>query len=251
MKVCFNFKKFKESFLNIFFPKDIKCLVCSRELDTNTLYCLCDKCMSELPFNTGKTCLRCDSVISSDANYCINCKNTTPKYKHNKSVFLYDGVIKKFVRQLKFDNKKFYAGTLSNFIASEYVKLNKDFDLVIPVPIHKDRQKHRGYNQATLLCSALKEKLKLNVVEDVLIKPLATKSQAYLTREQREKNLEDAFKVVDKKIVKGKTILLVDDVFTTGTTINECAKTLLNAGAKEVHSLTLAHAHRDTIEKIS
>lgn len=250
MKVCFNFKKFKENLLNIFFPKDIKCLICGRELDTNTLYCICDSCMEELPFNTGKTCLRCDSAISSDANYCVNCKNSTPQYKRNKSVFLYDGVVKKFVRQLKFDNKKFYASTLSNFIASEYVKLNKDFDIIIPVPIHKDREKRRGYNQATLLCTSLKEKLKLNVDENVLIKERATRSQAYLSREEREKNLEDAFRVVDRKLVKGKTVLLVDDVFTTGTTINECAKTLRSAGAKEVHSLTLAHAHRDTIEKI-
>ena len=250
MKVYFNFKKFKENLLNIFFPKDIKCLICGRELDTNTLYCICDSCMEELPFNTGKTCLRCDSAISSDANYCVNCKNSAPQYKRNKSVFLYDGVVKKFVRQLKFDNKKFYASTLSNFIASEYVKLNKDFDIIIPVPIHKDREKRRGYNQATLLCTSLKEKLKLNVDENVLTKERATRSQAYLSREEREKNLEDAFKVVDRKLVKGKTILLVDDVFTTGTTINECAKTLRSAGAKEVHSLTLAHAHRDTIEKI-
>ena len=238
MKVYFNFKKFKENLLNIFFPKDIKCLICGRELDTNTLYCICDSCMEELPFNTGKTCLRCDSAISSDANYCVNCKNSAPQYKRNKSVFLYDGVVKKFVRQLKFDNKKFYASTLSNFIASEYVKLNKDFDIIIPVPIHKDREKRRGYNQATLLCTSLKEKLKLNVDENVLTKERATRSQAYLSREEREKNLEDAFKVVDRKLVKGKTILLVDDVFTTGTTINECAKTLrLCKNSKSIYQL--------------
>ena len=249
MKVCFNFKKLKEKLLNIFFPKDIKCIVCSKELSENTLYCLCDDCMNKLPFNNGKTCLRCDEPLTSMANYCINCKKTVPHYKHNKSVFLYDGVLKKFVRGLKFDNKKFYSTTLSNFMASEYVKLNKDFDVVIPVPLHTDRLKERGYNQSELLCTALKEKLKLNVCTNVLIKQVATKPQANLSKDAREKNLENVFKVIDRKLVKGKTILLVDDVFTTGTTINECAKTLKDAGAKEVWSLTLSHAHRNLNEK--
>ncbi len=225
------------------FPRDIKCLLCAKELNSNTLYCLCDDCMNNLPFNNGKTCLRCDEPITSMSNYCTNCKNVVPYYKHNRSVFLYQGVIKKMIRQLKFDNKKYYANTLSNFIASEYVKLNKDFDIIIPVPLHPDRYKTRGYNQSELLCETLKEKLKLNVNSSLLIKIKSTGNQANLNKHDREKNLKDSFKVTDKSKVKGKTILLVDDVITTGSTVNECARTLLNAGAKEVCSLTLARSH--------
>lgn len=243
MKLCF--KHIKDKLINLLFPKDIKCIVCDEELNSNKLYSLCDKCLQNLPFNSGKTCLRCDEPIVSQANYCLNCKNHKPHYKQNKSVFIYDGIIKTFVRGLKFDNKKYYANTMANFIASEYVKLKVEFDIVIPVPLHKIRLKDRGYNQANLLCNALKEKLKVNVDDKVLEKHTYTKAQAYLNKAERQKNLENSFKVIDKTKIKGKTVLLIDDVFTTGSTINECAKVLKSAGAKEVYSLTFAHAHNE------
>ena len=241
MKVCF--KDIGKDLLNIFFPANIKCILCSKELNSNTLYCLCDSCMHSLPFNTGKTCLRCDEPISSMTKYCINCKHNVPYYKHNKSVFLYEGAIKHLIRSFKYDNKKYYTDTLSNLLVSEYVKLNKDFDIIIPVPLHPKRYKMRGFNQSELLCKSFKEKLHLNVDTKSLIKVVYTESQTTLNRTEREKNLNGSFEVADKKAIKGKSILLVDDVFTTGSTINECARVLLKAGAKEVWSLTLAHAY--------
>ncbi len=241
MKVCF--KKIKDKLINAIFPNNIKCLICSKELSENTLYSLCEQCLNELPFNTGKTCLRCDEPLTSASNYCLKCKSIVPYFKHNKSVFLYEGKIKSFVRGLKYDNKRYYATTLSNFLAGEYVKLNKDFDVVIPVPLHTNRLKERGFNQSELLCKSLKDKLKLNVDTKILGKVVYTESQTHLTRQDREKNLHDSFKVIDKSKIKGKRVLLVDDVFTTGSTINECARTLKDAGAKEVCSLTLAHAY--------
>ena len=229
------------------FPNGYKCVVCGEELSTNTLYSICDDCMKLLPFNNGKTCVKCSEPIGNMSQYCIHCKNEKPRYKKNVSVFLYKEPIDKFIRELKYDNKKYLADTLSNFIASEVVKMAVNFDYVVPVPIHFDRYKKRGYNQAELLCSSLKDKLSLNVDISILTKSRYTRSQANLTRNERIENLRDSFKVEDKTKVKGKTILLVDDVFTTGTTINECAKTLLDAGAKEVYSVTLAHANTKVV----
>ena len=224
------------------YPTGYKCLCCREELSTNTLYAFCDKCMAKLPFNIGHTCVKCGEPIGGMGEYCVHCKNNLPFYKKNVSVFLYKSPIDGFIRKLKFDNGKYLAETLSNFIASEVVKMGVNFDYVIPVPLHPSRKKKRGYNQSELLCTSLKRKLLLNVDNDILIKSRNTLSQAGLSRNERIENLEDAFEVKDKSKIKGKVLLLVDDVFTTGTTINECSKILLDAGAKEVYSITLAHA---------
>jgi len=232
---------------NEFYPRGYKCVVCGEELSTNTLYSICDKCMESLPFNNGKTCVKCSEPIGNMSSYCIHCKNEKPHYKKNVSVFLYKEPVDNFIRGLKYDNKKYLAETLSNFIAGEVSKMAVNFDYVVPVPVHADRLKKRGYNQSELLCISLKNKLNLNVDTTILTKSRFTRSQANLTRSERIENLKDSFKVTDKSKIKGKIVLLVDDVFTTGTTINECAKTLLEAGAKEVYSVTLAHANTKVI----
>ncbi len=236
-------KKMYNLIMDEMYPSDYKCLMCHKEMNSNTLYSFCDDCMSKLPFNIDRHCIKCGEPIGGMGEYCIHCKNEKPLFKKNISVFLFKNPIDVFVRKLKFDNQKYLGKTLGNFIASEVVKMSVDFDIVLPVPLSDKRRHQRGYNQSELLCIPLKEKLGLNVESGVLIKTRHTLSQSTLSRNQRIENLKDSFAVVDKSKVKGKTILLVDDVFTTGTTINECTKTLLNAGAKEVYSVTLAHAN--------
>jgi len=243
MKEKFNLKKMFNLIAKEMYPNGYKCLLCHEELSTNTLYSVCDKCMLLLPFNNGHTCTKCSEPIGGMGNLCIHCKNQLPLYKKNTSIFIYKDAIVSMVRRLKFDNAKYLSITLGNFIASEVVKMNVDFDVVIPVPLYEARQKKRGYNQSELLCSTLKDKLHMNVDTNILFKIRDTRSQHNLSRNERIENLEGAFEVKDKKLIKGKIVLLVDDVFTTGTTINECTKTLLELGAKEVYSITLAHAN--------
>ena len=242
-----NFKRLKNLIFESIYPKGYKCFGCGEELSENTLYCFCNDCISKLPFNNGKICVKCSEPIGGMGEYCIHCKNIKPYFKKNVSVFLYKHPIDSMIRKLKYDNRKYYADTLSNFIAGEVSKMDINFDYVIPVPMLPKRQKRRGYNQAELLCVSLKNNLMLNVDAGILIKNRDTRSQARLTRSERIENLENAFTVTDKSKIKGKIILLVDDVFTTGTTINECSKTLLDAGAKDVYSITLAHANTKVI----
>ena len=238
-----------EKIIDNLFPKGYKCVFCGEELDHNTLYSICDDCMEHLPFNNGHVCLRCDMPLENMGNYCVHCKNNKLYFKKNTSLFLYKAPINKIIRQLKYDNKRYFAETFSNMIAGKVASMDVNFDIVIPVPLYFKRQKKRGYNQSELLCSALKSKLNMNVDTSILIKIKNTRTQANLSRAQRMENLEGAFSVPDGKDVKGKTILLVDDVFTTGATINECAKTLVKAGAKAVYSVTLAHANfKDSIK---
>lgn len=225
----------------LLFPKDIKCVICGDDLNIDKRYNVCDKCIAQLPFIKGKVCAKCGAPISDMGKVCINCKNAGHSFQANYSCFTYDYPISTLVRDLKFNNKKYLANTLGGFIATKVIEIGKNFDIVIPVPMHEKALKQRGYNQSELLCGEL-VKLGYNVKTDVLVKKENTKPQVGLEKEERLKNLENVFKVEDRKSVKGKVILLVDDVITTGTTLDECAHALIKAGALKVYAVTLCHA---------
>jgi ComF family protein len=118
-------------------------------------------------------------------------------------------------------------------------------DLIFPVPLHVKRLRQRGFNQAGLLAKAFGHLVGLPVLFQVLTRKSWTEPQTRLNREERLKNVRDAFRVTDIGKVKSMRILIIDDVFTTGTTLNECAKTLKRAGASEVHALTVSRALPD------
>jgi ComF family protein len=113
-------------------------------------------------------------------------------------------------------------------------------ELVVPVPLHSARQRERGYNQSELLASALAESLGIRLVKNALVRRKNTKSQTGLTPEQRMRNVADAFEVKKPDTLKGKKVLLVDDVMTTGSTLRFCAEALLGAGADKVFGITCA-----------
>lgn len=227
---------------NLIFPRDIKCLVCDTELSQNTHYSLCDKCLQALPYNNGKTCLKCGAPIHSMAKHCLNCKNHSFKFTRCYAPLKYNGLATKLIKDLKYNNKKYYSQTLGNLIVSSYIENNLNCDIVIPVPLHAKRQQARGFNQAELLCTMLQEKLTLFVDTKSVVRLKNTLTQTHLKKSEREQNVKDAFKVLDKNAVKGKTVLIVDDVYTTGSTLNELSKVLLKSGAQKVYCITLAHA---------
>ena len=233
--------KFIDFVLDAIFPPNIKCLVCAEDLNKDTKYCICDECMEKLPFVTGTVCAKCGVPIRDMGKYCINCKSNSHIFSKNECVFEYIPPISTLVKNLKFNGKKYIGYTLSNFVASKVIESGRKYDMVLPVPMHADRLKERGFNHAELLCKTLKD-LGMDVRTDVLIKSVNTKSQASLKRSERLANLKDSFKVADKSAVENKTILLVDDVITTGSTLDECAEVLLKAGAFKVYSVTLTHA---------
>jgi len=126
-------------------------------------------------------------------------------------------------------------------MAQTFKQHNIKCDLIIPVPLCEKRAKERGYNQAELLAHVVSKKVNLEMNNKILLRIKQTPTQVNLSHYERNQNMIDAFKVNNKKVIKGKTILLIDDVYTTGATIQECAKTLIIAGAKKVYALTAAH----------
>ena len=220
------------------FVNDYKCIICNREIVKNSRYSTCDKCLKSLPYITH-SCNICGASIKQ-GNLCLNCKRGLPSIAKNISVFDYTNPIDMLVYGLKYGNKKYLAKYLSNFMVDKFLESGLSVDFIIPVPMHSFRLNERGYNQAELLCESFKSlnlEIKCNLVERIV----NTVSQTSLPREKRLINLTNVFKVLDKKQVKGKNILIVDDVYTTGTTVGEIAKVLTKAGANKVYSLTLCH----------
>lgn len=246
--MCFvNIDKFEviAKCLNIIFPTDIKCIFCGEELSENKLFSVCDKCEKELPYIANHTCKKCGCQMYSMSKICNECKTSNHKFKSNYSVFYYDGIVAKRIKQLKFQNKKYLSKTFSNFIVAKFLQQNIDVDFVIPVPLSLERLRQRGYNQSQLLCQSFIDNNILDVKTNILSRVKNTKSQTHLTKSDRKLNIKDAFKVEDKQQIKGKNILLVDDIYTTGSTLNECAIVLLKNGAKSVFAITLANANNE------
>lgn len=228
--------------LEVIFPSRVSCIVCDDDLFHDSVGCICDKCNQTLPKTYSHICEKCGESLDSLANFCLTCKKSIKRYfKVARAPFMYDGEIVKLIHNLKYNDCKYLGSYLSEILVEEYKKNNFDVDIVIPIPLNPKRLKERGYNQAFLLCRKFETDLKLPIDTTSLIRKVDTPTQTKLTKQERKQNLENAFQVVDKSAIKGKRILLIDDVYTTGATLEEASKTLLKAGAKEIYCLTVAH----------
>ena len=122
----------------------------------------------------------------------------------------------------------------------KFFKILNSYDTIIPVPISKQRRKERGYNQSELIAKELSKYLQGKYEEKILIKTKNIIAQSKLNKEQRQKNIKDAYKLFEKEKVKNKKVLLIDDIYTTGNTVNECCKTICNSNVKKIDVLTIA-----------
>lgn len=221
--------------IDFFFPQNIKCVICGKE---DGGFALCEECYSKLPFINGKVCEKCGIGITS-GKVCLECKANNHTFERVFSIFEYRGKLRYLILALKQNGEKYIAKPLSKLVLEYFKKLDIPFDLIIPMPIHPNRLKSRGFNQCDLLLDEVKSYYG-RVYDDVLIRKKDTPHQTGLSRDNRKVNLMDAFKVTDKSKVKGKIVLLFDDIYTTGTSLNECAKVLLKSGASKVYCLCLA-----------
>lgn len=240
---------FKEIFDDTFeflFPSNITCFICGDEV-VESEFCLCPKCEKNLP-KVGKHCLKCGSPIRSDSNFCLTCKSSKRYFDFARSPLIYKDGIAHAIQGLKYENRKHLAAPLAKIMETEFFKMKEkigNFDLIVPIPLSKERFKKRGYNQAELLALELSKLVDVPVESNCVSRVKDTVSQTKLSFKERQENLEGAFKIESKEKVKGKTILLIDDVLTTGSTISHCAEILKKAGAKVVCALTFATTDSD------
>ena len=237
--------------LDFLVPPNIKCIYCGGEIDAPNKYHACSKCLNKLPYNNQKVCRLCGNKITDEATICISCYASPPPFKIARAPFLYAPPISGLIANLKFDNAKYAAKPLAQFLIDEYTLNNYSCDVIIPVPLSPSRQKTRKYNQATLLANVLSNHFGLPVLESVISRSRHTAPQASLAWRARQENMINAFTLLDKSI-KGKNVLVIDDVYTTGATIKSLCRELQKAKPKNIYILTLAHTyiHRRKIKKI-
>lgn len=236
--------KIKYFLLNLFFPKF--CLGCQKEgtylcYDCKTLldiaefnYCLCNKNPIRLLPNSklGK-CQRCQNKKLSGLLFALPYKEKTLTKK-----LIYNFKYQPFLKDL--------AKTLSNILIEHFIiseKNNNEFwnnSVLVPILLDKNKLKNRGYNQSEELAKELSKILKIPVFSDILIKIKKTEPQMELSKEKRENNLQGVFKVYCVEKISNKKIFLVDDVYTTGSTMQECAKVLKESGIKDVWGIAIA-----------
>ncbi len=163
-----------------------------------------------------------------------------------RAVGCYEGPLREAIRRWKYEGKVHLSSLFGHWMAESFCRYweTNSFDLLIPVPLHVRRLRERGFNQALLLTRELSSRTGIPYQKGLLKKRRPTVPQVDLSGQEREKGIRGAFHLTDEEQVKERVILLVDDVYTTGTTVNECSKVLLAGGAKRVDVLTLAHTLR-------
>ncbi len=223
--------------LDLLFPR--RCPVCD---DIVTPYGekICLPCMEKLRLVEPPWCMQCGRKLFEEAEFCAECKKGQHAFDRGRALYAYESVAGSIYR-LKYGGRAEYA----DFFGREMGVLLKDFlnstkpQAILPVPLHKKRLRKRGYNQAALLARALSQETQIPVCENLVHRTKNTIPLKVLTASQRQNNLKNAFHIAQND-VKLETILIVDDIYTTGSTVDHLAALLKEHGVKKVFFLTIA-----------
>lgn len=237
-KVIYGVKKISGIAMDVVFPKS--CPMCDEVMERGRL--ICKKCEPKLVYIAEPKCKKCGKQIDSDeAEYCEDCGKTNHYYRKGIAAFQYNDMVSHSIYRFKYHNRRTYAEFYGSAIAAKYREEIERWhaDVIIPVPIHERKMIKRGYNQAELIAKELGKNLGIKVDGNYLKRVVNTRPQKEMSRSERKKNMEKAFKI-SNSVVKYRKIILVDDIYTTGSTVDACAKVLLAAGACEVNCVCLS-----------
>ena len=229
----------------IFFPSF--CELCSSLLEFPEERIICRSCWEGMISLPSSYCVCCGRFFggSVEPHLCQECVKKRPPFTSHRSFGRYRGKLKDAILLYKYRRFQVlgrdFARLMHRTLGKE-ASIWWEADVIMPVPLHKKRKKERSFNQAQVIAEELARLKDVELGEGLLVKVKNVPPQTLIEIEEREKNVSGAFRVVNEKKIKGKTVLLVDDVYTTGSTVKECSLVLLEAGAKEVRVLTLAQA---------
>ncbi len=233
-----------KNLLNLLYPRT--CIACGQDIcnaDPYTLFC--DHCAAAVIRLPDHLCFVCNEPFISDAatshspnHRCGACRENPPPFLKAITPFLYEGPLATAICQFKYQKKPHLAIPLAVLIAEDIAKIS--FDYVMPIPLHPSRLRSREFNQSLLLAKQIAVTLSRPYFIDAMIRIRKTPPQVGLSRKERDENIKGAFLVPQQNEIKDRRILLIDDVYTTGATLREGARTLMAAGAKEVMVATIA-----------
>ena len=257
-------KKVMEGIGRAVFPVDIYCICCGSVIDSTRMYSLCDSCIVKFQWAGEGLCRKCGKLLGTNWTHdiCYDCRTIRHYFDKGYTCCQYDLYARAVVMDLKYRDKSYIGRIIGDIMADRmeseldnYDMPEKKYDLVIPVPVSKERMKERGYNQAGLIASRFAERMGIPYDETVLIRSSKTVAMKDLNAMQRRLNIKGAFEVTErgKKLIRAelkmgeydkdgqaKSLMLIDDIYTTGATLDECARVLKEAGAERVDVLTFA-----------
>ena len=229
-----------ESFFDLLYPQC--CYSCGMKLANHGHFYLCENCEGKVLLIENPLCSVCGYPGSH--NPCPRCVLGGYRFDIARAHAVYDGVLSDGIKMLKYGRKSCLVKTFGRMLAACVEKYDemRNIDLLAPVPLAGSRERERGFNQANLLARELGRILRIKVSGGNLIRLKNTMPQTSLDRKMRMVNVKGIFRVKRREEFSGKDVMLIDDVFTTGATVNECAKTLKEAGAMRVKVLTVARS---------
>ena len=241
-----NYKKLAKSILSkiikVLYPD--RCAICTDILEYSSRDYLCKRCRNNVGFITGTTCYKCGCRVDVGDILCEDCYGKSTAFERGHSIFEYKRVRKSIAhfkyRKIKSDAVNL-AKVMKEYIDKHFVEFY-DFDIITAVPIHTKKFKQRGFNQSDELAKELGKLTGVYVNCNILKRVRNTKAQNRLKPAERTVNVKGAFEFNPDTEIDDKTVLIIDDIYTTGSTINECSKELLKNGAKRVEFLALSIA---------
>ena len=224
-----------------------KCILCSEYISEESDFCA--SCFMSFSFANEPWCQICGSrfeYIVHGKMICALCIQRPPHYNVARHLFVFNAASKKTIHRFKFCDDTKYANVYANLLSKKFAKDIEDYEIITPVPMYFLKRLFRMYNQAQLLALYL-SKATNKRLEHCLRKTKWTKPQTALTKNERQRNLSSSIILSNEIDVRDRSIILVDDVYTTGATVNLCARELKKAGAKKIMVLTIAKTYRSAL----
>jgi len=225
------------------------CLVCGDPLPARHQGGVCLPCWRSFKRLRGACCRRCgepvfafERPVHAPSHLCDECRRRVRPFDRCRSAGIYEGALREAIHRMKFDGERPLGRSLGRWLARSLPGETAEVDVIAPVPLHPRRVRERGFNQSELLSEALAAESRVAHAPRLLTKASPTRSQATLGRHDRKKNLRGTFTVTRGAIVSNLRVLLVDDIYTTGCTVEECARVLRRGGARAVRVVTLARS---------
>lgn len=225
---------------NFWFPRGINCISCGEDL-FDAPYSLCQDCLEALGLIKGKTCRRCGRpLVEVSTTLCYACFGKRTSFKGNAAVTAYTPLAQQMIFRFKYKDQRHLAHTIAEMM-DDLLRATwiSDVDSVVGVPTSPKRLRQRGYCQMALVAEQLSRRSGLEHLKGVLVRILETPRMKTLSRNSRKEALEGCFEVIGHSL-SGRSVLLIDDIMTTGATLEVCSQVLLEAGASEVWALTFA-----------
>lgn len=235
-----HYRKWLQTVYDLIFPK--RCRSCGVFIKSCEYGYICDHCFGRFLFLDEPHCPVCGLMFlktGGDSHKCGDCRSNPPYFSRARSVVRYSDDISKLIHKFKFNGDLSLLATFAILAEKGLGKSSYRADYIVPVPLHRARIRKRGFNQSTLLAKVF-FKAERHKISHLLERIKNTTPQIKLDGVERRQNLKNCFRLVAGAEVKDKIIYIVDDVYTTGTTVNECAKVLIKAGARRVEVFTFA-----------